>query len=290
MKNTDQYIPCAVRIPYDNPLHEVFFENDIYESGLPWFIEEFNREPGMNNRTQVALHWHSGLEVIVPVNNGVLYRLEDHDGLIDEGDFLLVNCNEIHASRVQDRSRSYHGYCIKINHDYMQSRIPGFENIRFAVMESRRSIIRSHLENMLRAWHKNDLLRIQNALDQMLIELVDHHLDHRDFVHHSENSLYLCIRYLNAHYNERFDTERVSKALHLSYPYLARTFKAHTGKTMHEYINEIRCKKAEELLRSDMQVEDISELIGFPNVRAFTSAFTEIHGISPAKYRRENNI
>lgn len=75
---------------------------------------------------------------------------------------------------------------------------------------------------------------------------------------------------------------------HYNEKYLGRLFKRETGKTIHEYVNEKRVKRAEHLLRTtDDSIIDISERIGFNNVTYFNRVFKRLHGKSPAAYRKD---
>ncbi|MBO5837481.1 MAG: helix-turn-helix domain-containing protein [Oscillospiraceae bacterium] len=71
--------------------------------------------------------------------------------------------------------------------------------------------------------------------------------------------------------------------------YLGRMVKAHYGKTIPEYINDIRLNYwANSLLTSDMPIIDLCYDCGFENVGWAYSLFKKKYGVSPLKYRKSH--
>ena len=61
------------------------------------------------------------------------------------------------------------------------------------------------------------------------------------------------------------------------------------GTTPIKYINNLRMKKAKELLaNSDMSISEISELVGFQSIHYFSRNFKEREGCAPLAYRRKH--
>ena len=70
---------------------------------------------------------------------------------------------------------------------------------------------------------------------------------------------------------------------HLSSTYLNQLFKEEMGKTIRQYISEMRMKRAEELLWQTYEaVDEIAARCGYSNGKAFR----EKHDMSPTDYRR----
>ena len=74
---------------------------------------------------------------------------------------------------------------------------------------------------------------------------------------------------------------------HLSSTYLNQLFKEEMGKTIRQYISEMRMKRAEELLSQTYEaVDEIATRCGYSNGNYFAKAFRENHDMSPTDYRR----
>lgn len=66
-------------------------------------------------------------------------------------------------------------------------------------------------------------------------------------------------------------------------------FKAQTGFSAMDYLIQIRIAKAKDLLiNSQLNIKEISNLIGYENPLYFSRLFHKIEGISPRDYRKQN--
>lgn len=93
-------------------------------------------------------------------------------------------------------------------------------------------------------------------------------------------------RYVEEHYGEPFSLEDVAEALHFNKTYLAGLFKEETGTTIGRYAQEVRLKKAGEILRTERpKTYEVAARVGYRDVAHFTKAFKERYGVSPKVYR-----
>lgn len=96
-----------------------------------------------------------------------------------------------------------------------------------------------------------------------------------------------AVLYVREHYSEQMQISDISEYIGMSEPYLCRCFKKIIGKTMTEYINEVRIEKASEMLRnSSEKVIDIAIRCGYDNIGYFIKRFKKIKGITPQAYRK----
>jgi AraC-like DNA-binding protein len=81
--------------------------------------------------------------------------------------------------------------------------------------------------------------------------------------------------------------EEIAEYCHFNVKYLNRIFKKATGKTLLEYIHDIKRKDAEKLLsESDSSLRQIASELGFENEYYFNTFFKRLSGISPGEYRK----
>lgn len=81
-------------------------------------------------------------------------------------------------------------------------------------------------------------------------------------------------------------TSWLAKECGVSNRHLARMFKRTTGKTITEYITEVRIDKAKmELATSDRLVKEISYDCGFQSQSSFAQAFRKATGLTPRQFR-----
>jgi len=97
-----------------------------------------------------------------------------------------------------------------------------------------------------------------------------------------------AVSYIREHYNSKMKISDVADCVGMSEQYFCRYFKKMMGKTLTEYMNEIRVDKASELLSStEEKIIDIALQCGYDNVSYFIKRFKNIKGITPQEYRRE---
>ena len=93
--------------------------------------------------------------------------------------------------------------------------------------------------------------------------------------------------YIEANYTEEFSLADLASRCGLNPSYFARAFKRSRGKTVFEYIHQIRVERACILLkRTDRPVIDIAGDVGYNNISFFNGCFKRIVGTSPVAYRR----
>lgn len=102
----------------------------------------------------------------------------------------------------------------------------------------------------------------------------------------------LCIAkdVLHSSYMENTDLNKLSEEACLSVPQLVRQFKSVFHLTPHQYLIQIRLKKAAELLKhSNYTVSEITWLCGFENSSAFCRSFKHTYGLQPINFRNANS-
>ena len=93
--------------------------------------------------------------------------------------------------------------------------------------------------------------------------------------------------YIYNHYSEKLVLEDMAKQFNLSRSYLSKKFKSVTGFGFKEYIINVRIKHAcELLLNTNKSITTIAFECGFNDSNYFGDAFRRTKGISPNKYRR----
>lgn len=76
--------------------------------------------------------------------------------------------------------------------------------------------------------------------------------------------------------------------LNVNSSYLSTLFRRETGITLTEYVNRQRVEHSLFLLNAtDMQIQNIAQLCGIPDVNYFTKTFKRIIGKTPKEYRRD---
>jgi AraC-like DNA-binding protein len=93
--------------------------------------------------------------------------------------------------------------------------------------------------------------------------------------------------HIQANLESRLTREEAAGLAHLSESAFSRFFKAHTGKTFHEFVNEVRIGHACRLLMEpDFNVSEVAFRCGFGDVTSFNRSFRRHKRTTPTDYRR----
>ena len=73
------------------------------------------------------------------------------------------------------------------------------------------------------------------------------------------------IIYVNAHYMDKLTLDSIADYVGLNREYLSRLFSKETGTGLFQYINEVRMKRAGEMIRSNKQayIKEVATAVGF---------------------------
>lgn len=92
---------------------------------------------------------------------------------------------------------------------------------------------------------------------------------------------------IEENYRLQMPIGEIAAACFVSESRLYHLFQAQLGTTPAAYRNEVRVRKAAELLRSDGSIEEIAEQAGFRSAAHLREIFKARTGMTPAEYRRE---
>ena len=94
------------------------------------------------------------------------------------------------------------------------------------------------------------------------------------------------IIYVNAHYMDKLTLDGIADYVGLNREYLSRLFSKETGIGLFQYINEVRMKRAGEMIRSNKQVyiKEVAAAVGFDDPYFFSRKFKDFYGKTPSEY------
>jgi transcriptional regulator GlxA family with amidase domain len=96
---------------------------------------------------------------------------------------------------------------------------------------------------------------------------------------------------MESNYERKLSVEDIADAFCVSVPYLYRVLRDEARLSPVHFMNEIRVRKAEELLKSTtMPVAVVAERCGFDSVRVLYRAFKKHFLCTPTEYRSRIGI
>jgi len=144
-------------------------------------------------------------------------------------------------------------------------------------------ILRRTIVNLI---HTHQMLQLKYARNDQLEELVE------DIKMKSPDDKLLekVMSVINKNLgNSDLSVDKIADEVGISRVHLHRKMKELTGQTPHDFIRNIRLKKAATLLSSgDMNVSEVMYACGFSNAASFSTVFKKLYGVSPREYMNEH--
>jgi two-component system response regulator YesN len=102
-----------------------------------------------------------------------------------------------------------------------------------------------------------------------------------------DRKTYEIMKYIRNNYSKSdLSIKSIAEHTYLSHSYLCTLFKKSTGKTVNEFLTEVRIEKAKELLKNTkMKLYEIASLVGIPDTNYFSVVFKKHEGTTPSEYR-----
>lgn len=252
-------------------------------------------------------HFHAEYEIIYFKEGTGTCFIGDSMKSFQKGDFILIGSNLPHYMKSDD---SYHaedsclrtqGTIIQFEQDFMQYSIQHyiqFTKIRKLLEDSKRGIyfpagcsakVISLVDSIPTETGMDQIL----SLLQLLKEMADigcrviFPLSEQTVQIESHSRLDKILSYLNQHYTRQIDLKEISCLATMSPTSFCRYFKSKTGKTLKNYILDMRIGYACKLLSVDtMNISQISLECGFETISHFNKSFKKNTGFTPTEYKR----
>lgn len=140
---------------------------------------------------------------------------------------------------------------------------------------------------------KNDFydIIIKSNLTKLIV--MTERMNNQKVISHSKNERGVTesLKYIHSNFNEKITIKDLCKAVNMSESLLSACFKTVTGKTIIEYINDLRIDKAKQLLtETDMRITDISYELGFNDGAYFNRVFKKTVNLTPFAYRKQKRM
>ncbi|MBQ8509756.1 MAG: helix-turn-helix transcriptional regulator [Clostridia bacterium] len=230
-------------------------------------------------------HWHENIELLLFKTDGVILcnRTEYQ---VMAGDIVIFGYNALHAVP-QQNGVSY--YCLIVDSKFCTGNDLNIAAMRFdcVVRDVRARLfyeaaireINNRDANLSAAGAKAAILTLMVYLCRNFARPDDHGQEHGDTVKRA-------LGYINSHMSSPMTIDEIADYVKVSKYYFCREFRKETGFTVVRYINNLRCREAERLLRSsEMTVGEIARACGFENLSYFTRTFKAVTGHTPSEVR-----
>lgn len=251
-------------------------------------------------------HWHDEMEIIFIENGMGMVRLNREILRVKKGDILIVNPGVLHGIKTDlkhilyFKSIVFHlGFLQGTAGDLCQEQVisPLIENR--AEFTHRISAEDTNYMNISRLFYQiHDchrekspyyFVRLKSLLYHFFYEmLAGNYIIPADTEQNNNLLSIKCVLdYMNQHYSETISARNLALMSNFSEYYFMKLFRQYTGKTLIEYLNDLRLEKAKALLmHTDEPITAIATEVGFNNTSYFIKKFQKSNGITPGAFRK----
>lgn len=237
-------------------------------------------------------NWHNNIEIQICCEGSGYVILNGARSEIGVGDIVAVNCNTIHFTGTDDYIK-YH--CIIIDPDFCRNSGIDCADIQFENIFKNRKIENSITETVETYKNSDDICykaKLQRLILEILIEMRLHHTESTSLSKYDTKyfkEVKEAILYIQSNYKKKITLEDLSKAMYIDKYTLSKKFKAFTGITIVDYINDYRCKMALSMIQKGERINSAARNCGFNNISFFTKTFKRHIGNLPSFYKKKQS-
>ncbi len=133
--------------------------------------------------------------------------------------------------------------------------------------------------------YASDIIDIKEYLMQLLEQIQDNISDLDD----KGRVIFDVERFILQNYDKDLSIDKIAEHVYLTPTYLCHLYKKTTGKTINQFIQEVKMNKSRRLLTdTTLTIGEIAEQVGYANQNYFTKVFTKHFGVNPSTFRNKH--
>ena len=239
--------------------------------------------------TAIMPHWHENIEILY-FHGDASVICDREEYAVTDRDIAVIGSNALHASpRCGDTVHD----CLIIDSDFLSRNGIDISGLKF------RCVIKDENIEALFLRVCEEMSRVQNgdrfsnaaakaAILTLAVELCRVYSLADEGGKARGGAVKRAIGYIKSHFDEPLTVDAIAGSVNVSKYYFCREFHSETGFTVVRYINNLRCREAQKLLREEKYtISEISRICGFDNVSYFSRIYKQIIGETPTKTRSD---
>ena len=241
-----------------------------------------------NKDTPHRPNWHKDIEILLCSKGEGFVEYDDQTVNVAAGDMIVVNSGIAHRIL----THSYVEYWFLIIDAAFQAE-HGFpaEKTYFTVKLSDRALNKKFME-IVDITHSEDRFRILKtriACAELILMLLENYstLPPADAENTSAVHIKKALEFIQYRFSHTITVADIASYIGISQSRLAKEFKQHTGHSVLEQINIIRCKQARALILQNEKISLAAESCGFDNLSYFTKTYKKYIGELPSETKNK---
>lgn len=268
------------------------------------FYTDFSVKRSISQDWQMEdVHFHDLFEIYYSFTNNIKYLIDGKLYAVNRGDLFIFNNKELHKIIVPADIK-YERYVLIFNPALVQDLSTKRTNLlEFFLNRSKDFRNKVQLDDiqeqkLLDLFKKAEQYSKTNQygydiytrtiLAEILLLINSFYRNYSYRTLHTEDEDYNRIKpvitYIHDNYDKKLSVQKIAAEFNLSSYHLGYLFKKATGFSIYDYIINLRIIKAKDLLREQIAVSKVCELVGFGSYSNFIRTFSKRVGISPGQY------
>jgi AraC-like DNA-binding protein len=272
------------------------FKYDIisYDNRIPATIK-INKIDSKTRKTEFL--WHREPELVYVAEGSAEFTVNGEEETVDQGNFVLINSEDVHLIRPVDGSSCSLLYFIfspeyikqfKNTVDGMLFDVGSNTEIKEQIAETLKSIAesfesQSNYISILQISYVNKIyyLMLEYCVCYRRAPLAAG-VPKRDFSYAK-----IAISYINENYTREITLDEISSIVNLSPSYFSKYFKKVTRISFSEYLANLRLEKAiRDMLDNNTSVTAAAVRNGFANVKSFITQCKKVYKCTPVQCKK----
>lgn len=260
------------------------------------------------------LHWHNEFELIYVEKGSVVYTIDTVPIKVTEGQCIIINAGQLHTANTINNELCIHR-ALLFDLNFLKS--SNWDPCQVSIINP---LLNGNLKFPLKIdaasdWGRNVIEEVTKALEiyegkyigweigikASLYKILFYIAKEEKFTR-LENNLRATlnnkidiikstINYIQNNYSGKIYIDNLAKEVNMNPQYFCRFFKANTGKTPIDFINQFRIEEAAKLIRLDNnKISEIYFEVGFDNFSYFIKKFKEYKNCTPSEYKKDYQL
>lgn len=233
------------------------------------------------------MHWHENIELLYMTHGVTSITINNREIIAKRRDLVIIPSNAIHSTSSIDGLTKYH--MLMIDSQYLDSLNFDYHNAWFKT-PIQSPLIDELFENIIYNAYSGEKYWEANVMSDVLKLLI------LLFNKYKSDSIPLpntpispivqkAFSYVENNYKNNFSINDMASSLGVSESYFRHIFKEATKLSPKKYINYVRCKKAQELIKEKKySLSQIAVMCGFMDLAHFSKTFKKLMNVPPSQF------
>lgn len=244
-----------------------------------------------NKLKYISLHWHPEVEIVYVKKGRLEYIVNEKKYTLNENECMMINNLELHGANMIDDCQ----WCAilfnpKIIYGFEDSAIKYkyFNNTKFNSLlldNEQISLVKNIIDTINDEFYEINISINLLKLYKDIYSKIDMNFENE--YNSSNTRVKKVLDFIYTNYNQKIQIDDLTKEIGLCRSEVCKIFKDKLHCTFTEFLTKYRIEKAIELLSSDeINVTQISDLVGFNSSSYFTQIFKQFFNMTPLEYRK----